>query len=196
MPALNYDYRNTTDFNLYPDRGSNLIKENNIAYSLSGWREYIRSQYNRTVDASSIIGAPIFDGGPNPTEISQFQLAAHSPGKSAGSDGKDMGADVTKVGIQPLTNLIITNPNGGEAWRRGESRPITWTASGITGTLMIELMQGTTLLGVIASDIAPAPGSYTWTVGRLADGTFHTGTNLKVRIRRASAQAEPERGHL
>ena len=186
IPAPSYDYRNTSDFNLYPDRGSNLIKENNIAYSLSGWREHIRTQFNRTVDASSIIGAPVFEGGANPTEISQFRLAVGSPGKNAGSDGMDTGADVSKVGIQPLASLTVTSPNGSESWRQNEIRTITWTAAGVSENLTIELMQGPTLLGVIATGIAPSRGSYTWTVGRLADGTFRSGTNLKIRIRTAS----------
>jgi hypothetical protein len=93
-----------------------------------------------------------------------------------------------KIGPEPLASLTLTSPNGGESWRRNESRQITWTASGVTENLVIELMQGPTLLGVIATGIAPASGSYTWTVGRLVDGTFLSGTNLKIRIRTASGQ--------
>jgi len=90
------------------------------------------------------------------------------------------------------TRLTITSPNGAESWRRNETRAITWTAAGVSENLTIELMQGPTLLGVIATGIAPASGSFTWTVGRLADGTFITGTNLKIRIRTASGQVMAE----
>lgn len=105
-----------------------------------------------------------------------------------------MGADVSKVGIQPLTSLSLTSPNGGEAWRRNEAHQITWTATGFTENLTLELMQGPTLLGVIATSLAPASGSFTWTVGRLADGTFRSGANLKIRIRTASGRVMAE-GH-
>jgi len=144
------------------------------------------------VDAHSLTGTPVFAGGATPTTIAGFALAAGSPGKNAGSDGKDMGADVTKVGIQLQGTLILTSPNGGEAWRRGETRPITWTATGVTENLTIELMQGPTLLGVLATGVAPTSGSFNWTVGRLADGTFRSGQNLKIRIRTGSGYAQGE----
>lgn len=89
-------------------------------------------------------------------------------------------------------SLRVNSPNGGESWRRGESRTITWTATGITETLVIELMQGPTLLGVIATGVTPNAGSYSWTVGRLADGTTRSGNNLKLRIRTTSGQVQAE----
>ncbi len=93
-----------------------------------------------------------------------------------------------RIGPEPGASLTVTSPNGGESWRRNETRAITWTASGITEPLVIELMQGPTLLGVIATGIPPGDGSYSWTVGRMVDGTFRTGTNLKIRIRTTPGQ--------
>lgn len=93
-----------------------------------------------------------------------------------------------KIGTEPGAGLTVTSPNGGESWRRNETRAITWTAAGVSENLTLELMQGPTLLGVIATGIAPASGSFTWTVGRLADGTYRSGANLKVRIRTASGR--------
>lgn len=43
--------------------------------------------------------SPVFTGGSSPSTISGFALASSSPGKNAASDGTDIGADVTKVGI-------------------------------------------------------------------------------------------------
>jgi hypothetical protein len=43
--------------------------------------------------------SPVFTGGSSPSTISGFALTSSSPGKNAASDGKDIGADVTKVGI-------------------------------------------------------------------------------------------------
>jgi len=126
-------------------------------------------------------------GGEAPDTIAGFALDTHSPGKNAGSDGKDMGADVSKVGIQVMTSLTLTSPNGGETWRRGETRQITWNMAGAYDhtPLRLELVSGDTVLGTIAMDVDAAAGSFTWTVGRLADGSFHTGPNLKIRIRMA-----------
>lgn len=187
QPSPNYDYQNFTNYNLYPNI-SNAIQYNRTNYSLQGWRNYQLNTHSRVVDANSLTGTPVFVGGATPTTIAGFALAAGSPGKQAGSDGRDMGADVTKVGIQALDSLTITSPNGGESWRRNETRAITWTAAGVTENLTIELMQGPTLLGIIATGVAPTSGSYAWTVGQMADGTYCTGTGLKIRIRTSSGR--------
>jgi len=79
--------------------------------------------------------------------------------------------------------LHVTSPNGGEAWRQGQQRAITWTAQGVSETLTIEILQGETVLGTVATGVNAASGSYSWTVGRLANGQFVTGQNLKIRIR-------------
>ncbi len=121
-----------------------------------------------------------------------YRLTATSPARGAGENGSDVGAlpydsnyvlDLNRYTVMPTGTLTITSPNGGEPWQRGESHAITWTATGITEVLVIELMQGPTLVGLIATGLDPASGSFPWTVGRLADNTFRTGQNLKIRIR-------------
>ncbi len=77
--------------------------------------------------------------------------------------------------------LILLTPNGGEVWRQGETRTLTWTSK-LTGTLKIELLRGDTLLGVVATGVPAAAGAFTWTVGQLADGSYHSGPDLKIRI--------------
>ena len=89
----------------------------------------------------------------------------------------------------PPTTLQVCSPNGGESWRKGQTQEITWSTTGATGPLVIELLQNGSLQGTIATNLDPATGSYTWTVGRLADGTFRSGTNLKIRIRTTSDTA-------
>ncbi|MDP2876721.1 MAG: NosD domain-containing protein [Holophaga sp.] len=189
VPIPGYDYDTHSNWNLYPDR-PDLFVENRTNYSLAQWRTY-----NGT-DAQSLTGQPVFVGGAAPTTIAGFALAAGSPGKNAGSDGKDLGADVSRVGIQIPASLTITSPNGGEAWRRGETRQITWSITGATGgsPLRIEFLSGDTVLGNIATDVDAAAGSFTWTVGRLADGTFRTGPNLKIRISTVSGHLAAARG--
>jgi len=81
--------------------------------------------------------------------------------------------------------LQLTSPNGGEEWHQGEQRAITWTAQGISETLIIEILQGATVLGTVATGINAASGTYAWTVGRLQNGNYVSGPNLKIRIRTA-----------
>jgi len=131
----------------------------------------------------------------------QYYLALGSPGIDAGivipnfNDNyvglaPDIGAFET--GLPPLEfgihayessqSLVVTSPNGGEQWRRGEIRQITWNASGISEPLIIEILQGETVSGTVATDVSAATGSYNWTVGRLESGNFVSGANLKIRI--------------
>lgn len=191
-PIANYNYANSYDYNMYHNRvytsgighpfNYAIAVQDGVSYAtLAAWRA------KNGGDQHSIAANPLFVGGEAPSTIAGFALAAGSPGKNAGSDGRDMGADVTRVGIQ-TSRFTITSPNGGEAWRRGETRQITWTATGVTESLVIDLMQGPTLLGVIATGVAPTSGSYAWTVGQMADGTYRTGTGLKIRIRTSSGR--------
>jgi len=192
-PIANYEYNNHTDYNLYSvSSPSQLISEDRVGYSLPQWRNRILAVHGRVVDQASILGSPIFVGGGSPNSIPGYKLTDASPGKNAGSDGRDMGADIAKVGIQPLTSLTITSPNGGEAWQRGWSRPITWTSTGVTGNVVIELVQNGRAVGIIAENVAATVGSFAWTVGRLANGTVITGTGCKIRIRTASGSASSQ----
>jgi len=88
--------------------------------------------------------------------------------------------------------LAITSPNGSEVWHKGETRTISWTANGIVGDLVIELLQNNQLVGVIASDIAASANSFNWIVGKLADDSFVAGQNLKIRIRTVDGQTMAE----
>ncbi len=102
-------------------------------------------------------------------------------GNTRGRDGNwDRGAFEF---VQGGAFLQVTSPNGGEEWRQGQQRDITWTAQGISEPLTIEVLQGETVLGTVAEGISAASGSFAWTVGRLSNGQFVTGSNLKIRIR-------------
>ncbi|MDP2876720.1 MAG: Ser-Thr-rich GPI-anchored membrane family protein, partial [Holophaga sp.] len=93
----------------------------------------------------------------------------------------------TRIGLDSLSTLTITAPNGGETWRRGETRAITWTPGSVTGNVAIELVQNGTAVGTIAENIAATAGTFAWTVGRLANGTISTGTGCRIRIRAVSS---------
>ncbi len=76
--------------------GVGTVIENNIAYSIdinNGSAASVNSKnmIRTGVSGGNFGGTPIFAGGADPTTYSGFKLAADSPGKSVGSDGKDVG---------------------------------------------------------------------------------------------------------
>ncbi len=83
---------NSSDYNLY---GNDTINYQNSTYTLVQWRTNnpVASQ-----DVNSLAGLPTFVGGGSPTTVSGYALDDVSLGKSAASDGSDMGADVSVVG--------------------------------------------------------------------------------------------------
>lgn len=93
---------------------SNTTFDHNLIYS-SGFSSPIRvlSNYYTTATApltgtGDIQQAPVFTDYANKI----FSLQSTSPGKNVASDGKDMGADITKVGLCPscpatINDLII-----------------------------------------------------------------------------------------
>ena len=89
----------------------------------------------------------------------------------------------------PADTITVTSPNRGENWRKGSSRDITWTSSGIVmGTYKITLWQGTTNKGVIATGLPAAQHLFKWTVGSVTGGSVPTGAGYKVKV---ELQAEP-----
>lgn len=73
--------------------------------------------------------------------------------------------DYTPAGSPPT--ITLTAPNGGEVWDVGSQKSITWTASGGTAPLSIELEYSVTGAGgpyaLIANNL-PNTGSYLWTI--------------------------------
>ena len=67
--------------------------------------------------------------------------------------------------IRPAQTLTVTAPNGGESWWLGTVRTITWTSTGISGNVAIDLNRAypgalwTTLTGNTANS-----GAFDWTV--------------------------------
>jgi len=91
-PYSSTTHNSTMDYNLYSS--GTAVREFDKDYSLSDWK----SHYGE--DANSISGSPTFVGGSSPNTIEGFALASGSIGKNAASGGKDIGADISKVGPQ------------------------------------------------------------------------------------------------
>ncbi|KPK64379.1 hypothetical protein AMJ83_02905 [candidate division WOR_3 bacterium SM23_42] len=73
--------------------------------------------------------------------------------------------------------IIVTVPNGGECWIRGNAYDITWTSNGVSGDVKIELYKGGVFNSTIVSSTANS-GSYNWVIpaGQLP------GTDYQVKI--------------
>ena len=89
-----------------------------------------------------------------------------------------------KLGVLPVTSpaaLQLTSPNGGETWKIGQSKTITWTSSGLSGTIDLELYQNGSKVGTIVQGLASSVKSYSWTAGSLTTGQAASGVySVKV----------------
>jgi flagellar hook assembly protein FlgD len=71
-----------------------------------------------------------------------------------------------------VPTVTITAPNGGEQFRGGANTTITWTSSGVTGTVEFDLLDsGGSVLSSIA-DAETNDGSYTWNTSGIAKGKY------------------------
>jgi parallel beta-helix repeat protein len=95
------------------------VFRNNIAANMTavggGTSHPSYSDYNLCTDGSagcpgshSLIGRPTYVGGTNPSTYAGFALASGSLGRNAGSDGKDMGINISTASIAAPTNLSTT----------------------------------------------------------------------------------------
>jgi transcriptional regulator CtsR len=72
---------------------------------------------------------------------------------------------VTVTIALPAINIVVTSPNGGETWAVGSIHNITWTSSGVTGNVNIQLSRnGGTTYTTIVANTPTAAGTKVWTV--------------------------------
>jgi hypothetical protein len=95
------------------------------------------------------------------------------------SDNSEL--SISQTSANPFTifkrTINIVTPNGGEAWRIGTQKTITWTKTYLTGNVRIDYStdSGNNWLEIISS-VAANLGSYEWTVANTPS------TNCLVRI--------------
>jgi Tol biopolymer transport system component len=81
-----------------------------------------------------------------------------------------------------IPKITVTSPNGGETWKRGTSKTITWNYAGSPGsTVKIVLLKGSTQVGTISAGTSigtGGKGSYTWPIYP----TGGTGSDYKVSV--------------
>lgn len=79
------------------------------------------------------------------------------------ADESDAPFTITSGYVTP--SITVTSPNGGENWQIGQTYPITWNYTNLTGTVRIELVSPA--MTPVANIIAEAPiedGVYYWTI--------------------------------
>jgi len=100
-----------------------------------------------------------------PTQVKTYDgTLTVSSNKTGGTSTKS----INGTGVPITTTIIVTSPNGGEVWKVGETRSITWAVSGDTSQIHCFILQGGTngnfneyLLGIASnaarsySDIVP-----------------------------------------
>lgn len=87
------------------------------------------------------------------------------------------------VGSALGQSLRVVAPNDGSPVTLGEPLDIRWTSSGVTQPLRILLFRNGERLGVIASDVPVASGSYRWIAGNYGGGTAPEGEGYSILIR-------------
>jgi hypothetical protein len=82
-----------------------------------------------------------------------------------------------------LVKLRVKSPNGGENLGIGSAVPISWGADGNLGLLQISLWREGTFMGIIADNLDPALGRYSWPAGSFKGGIAPAGTGYLIRVR-------------
>ena len=84
--------------------------------------------------------------------------------------------------------IQLLSPNGGESWRIGQNKSITWTSSGLPANhaVQLELLHNGSKIGTIRSNIsigaAGETSNWTWRVGTYQGGTAAADSGYTIRI--------------
>ena len=84
---------------------------------------------------------------------------------------------------QQIASLQITSPNGAEQWQPGTTHNITWTQSGLSGNVTLQLYKGASLSSQVGTAGANA-GSFAWTI----PSNQAIGNDYKIRIFQGSVE--------
>ena len=99
------------------------------------------------------------------------------PGITDSSDGPFSIADAP-----PAESITVLSPNGGETLIRGQIEPITWTSTGIAGSVKIIVDKGGSTR--VISNSTANDGSFNWNVP-----LYTVGSNYKIRIESVDSPA-------
>jgi hypothetical protein len=81
-----------------------------------------------------------------------------------GADNNPSDTSDAVFSIIPIPTITVTSPNGGETWAAGSQHDITWTYTGLTGMVTIDLYKGGVKKNTLGSaDVAA--GTFSWAIG-------------------------------
>ena len=70
---------------------------------------------------------------------------------------------VIAAGLVFAQSITVISPNGGESWSKmSPVHTVSWTSTGVTGNVIIQLMQGGASQGAIYN--GPNTGTFPWTI--------------------------------
>jgi hypothetical protein len=103
----------------------------------------------------------------------------------SGSDADEGPADQSDAvfSIVSAASVKVTSPNGGEQWETGSTYDITWTFTGITGNIVIDLYNGDSFdfnIGTVPMDT----GKFAWQIPE----NFTTGEEYRVFLHKDSIE--------
>jgi hypothetical protein len=92
--------------------------------------------------------------------------------------------------VQPRPSITVTSPNGGESWEIGTMHPVTWAQTDVSEHLRISLVRGSGIVvGTIAEGLLPGSSPYSWSAGRLMNGTkAPVASDYRVRVQAMGEQ--------
>jgi hypothetical protein len=76
----------------------------------------------------------------------------------------DYSTEASAVASAAVPGIAVTSPNGGESWATGSTHNVTWTQSGLSGSVTIDLYKGGVLIKTLGTAAATA-GAFPWTIG-------------------------------
>ncbi|MCK4763220.1 MAG: PD40 domain-containing protein [Candidatus Aminicenantes bacterium] len=120
-------------------------------------------------------------------EVGQHSGGAAVPGSGYTVKIKEVGTAVFDDSDAPFTiaapTMTVLSPNGGENWQIGTNQNITWNAECVAGLLKITLWKDGVQVGLIAKNVQPGAGFYSWQAGQYSGGTAVAGTGYTIKIK-------------
>lgn len=110
--------------------------------------------------------------------------------KVVGQQVEDKSDGIFSIVAAPPPTITVTSPNGGESWDIGTTHAIAWTVADLTAHVAISLTRGNgDPVGAIVSGLLPGSSPYSWTVGKLQNGTnAPSGADYKIRVQSMGTQ--------
>ena len=140
--------------------GTDALTLSGLPLTISGTNA---NQFAITVQPTSPVaaaGSTAFTVRFHPT--SAGEMTAQISIASNDGDENPYVLNLTGTGIVPATITVIS-PNGGETWAAGSTPDITWTQTGLIGTVTIDLYKGGVYRKTLGSPDVTA-GTFSWAI--------------------------------